>query len=151
MSRLSLTTRKQSDKFQISMAIEILYLASTSLIKISILCFYRRMTNGSMSRIFVYCVRWGIISVICYAIALSIAVTFTCTPVEGYWMLFDFQWRLKNEVTCRNEGALVVSVVVISTLQDLVICALPILLVWNLQISKRQRAGLMGIFGLGLL
>jgi len=133
------------------MAIEILYLASTSLIKISILCFYRRMANGSISKTFVYCVWGAIISVVSYALVLSFVVMFTCTPVEGYWMLFDLQWRVTNEVTCRNEGALIVSIVIISTLQDLVICALPIFLVWNLHISKRQKAGLMGIFGLGLL
>jgi len=65
--------------------------------------------------------------------------------------MFDIMWRLQNEMTCHNEGAIIVAVVVTSTVQDLVICALPIFLVWNLQIPKRQKAALIAIFAMGLL
>lgn len=124
---------------------------ATCLIKISILCFYRRMTSGSITKTFRYCV-WGSIAfVVLYGIAFLFAIVFTCLPVEGYWHLFDLAWRMQNEVKCHDEGAVTVSVAVISTFQDLFICALPLLLVWNLQISKRQKFALMGIFGLGLL
>ncbi|KAJ4359917.1 uncharacterized protein N0V89_000476 [Didymosphaeria variabile] len=80
-----------------------------------------------------------------------ILVIFSCSPVEGYWHYFDISWRLTHELKCHNEGAQIVTVVVISTLQDFFLCTLPIVLIWNLQISKRQKAGLCGIFGLGLL
>jgi hypothetical protein len=131
--------------------IELTYMASTSLIKISILCFYRRLANGAIGRTFVYWV-WGSIAfVIIYFISFTLAIVFTCTPVEGYWRMFDIMWRLQNEMTCRNEGAMIVGVVVVSTVQDFVICALPIFLVWNLQIPKRQKAALIAIFAMGLL
>ncbi|KAH7128806.1 hypothetical protein B0J11DRAFT_279797 [Dendryphion nanum] len=136
---------------QIILAIEFLYIVSTSLIKISILCFYRRITSGSISRTFVFWVWASIIFVICYCIGFTLAITFTCSPVAGYWRFFDVAWRLQNEMKCRNEGAIIVTVVVVSTVQDFVICALPVFLVWNLQISKRQKVALIGIFGLGLL
>jgi hypothetical protein len=54
-------------------------------------------------------------------------------------------------VTCRNEGALIVACAAISLVQDLIICMLPVLLIWNLQISKRQKIGLFAIFGVGLI
>ncbi|KAF1996320.1 hypothetical protein P154DRAFT_498638 [Amniculicola lignicola CBS 123094] len=136
---------------QIALVIEILYLTSTSLIKISILCFYRRITSGSISKVFVYWVWGSIVFVIVYCITFIFTIVFSCVPVEGYWHMFDLAWRLKHELKCHNEGAEIVSVVVISTLQDFVICALPIVLVWNLQIPRRQKAALIGIFGLGLL
>lgn len=89
--------------------------------------------------------------VICYGITFTFVIIFSCTPVEGYWHLFDITWRLQNELKCHNEGAEIVAVVIISTLQDLVICALPIFLVWNLQIPRRQKAALIGLFGVGLV
>ncbi|KAF2683611.1 hypothetical protein K458DRAFT_304176 [Lentithecium fluviatile CBS 122367] len=136
---------------QMAWAIELTYMASTSLIKISILCFYRRLANGSVSRTFVYWV-WGSIAfVIVYFVAFTMAIIFTCSPIQGYWRMFDIKWRLQNEMSCHNEGATIVSVAVVSTTQDLVICALPIFLVWNLQIPKRQKAALIAIFAMGLL
>ncbi|KAF2177469.1 hypothetical protein K469DRAFT_603311 [Zopfia rhizophila CBS 207.26] len=136
---------------QITLAIEILYLESTTLIKISILCFYQRITNGSISKVFVYWVWASITSVVCYSVIFAFVITFSYTPVEAYWHLFDVSWRLRNELKGFNEGAVIVSVGVIGTLQDFFICALPIILVWNLQIPRRQKAALIGIFGMGLL
>ena len=126
-------------------------MVSTSLIKISILCFYRRITNGSISKTYVYIVWIFIAFVIAYGISFTLAIVFTCSPVPGFWHLFDITWRMKNEMTCHDEGVVIVAVVVISTVQDFVICALPIVLVWNLQISRRQKAALIGIFGMGLM
>lgn len=136
---------------QITLAIEILYLEATTLIKISILCFYRRLAKGSISKIFLYWVWASIASVVCYSVIFTFIIIFSYTPVEGYWHLFDTSWRLSNKLKSLNEGALIVSVTVIGTLQDLFICALPIILVWNLQVPGRQKAALMGIFGVGLL
>jgi hypothetical protein len=92
-----------------------------------------------------------IVFVIVYMLVFIFVIVFSCSPVEGYWHLFDIAWRLKHEIKCHNEGAEIVSVVVVSTLQDFFICALPVFLVWNLQISRRQKAALIGIFGMGLL
>jgi hypothetical protein len=124
---------------------------STTLIKISILCFYRRMTSGSISKTFLYIV-WAFIGfVFAYSFTFMFIIVFSCKPVAGYWHLFDISWRLTHEMKCFNEGAITVAVVVVSTFQDLVICALPMILVWNLQIDRRQKLALIGIFGLGLV
>jgi hypothetical protein len=69
----------------------------------------------------------------------------------GFFRLFDIAWRLQNELTCRNEGALIVACAAISSVQDFIICMLPILLIWNLKIGKRQKMGLCAIFGLGMI
>ncbi|KAF2120322.1 hypothetical protein BDV96DRAFT_567058 [Lophiotrema nucula] len=136
---------------QITLAIEVLYIVATSLIKVSILCFYRRITHGSISKTFIYWVWASILFVIAYCITFVFVIIFSCTPVSGYWHLFDLKWRLTHELKCHNEGAEIVAVVVISTALDFLICALPVVLVWNLQIPRRQKAALIGIFGLGLV
>ena len=136
--------------FQMTMAIEINYLISTTLIKVSILCFYRRMT-GSLKNAFVYWVWGAIISCVLYGLVFTLLTIFTCTPVVGFFHLFDTAWRLQNEVHCRNEGAMVVACAIVSAVQDLIICLLPVFLIKNLRMAKRQKAALCGIFGLGLI
>jgi hypothetical protein len=132
------------------MSIELSYLASTTFIKVSILCFYRRMT-GSLKNAFVYGVWISIFFCILYGILFSFLIIFTCTPVVGFFHLFDLTWRVRNELSCQDEGAIVVVCAIIGTVQDLVICLLPVFLIWNLRMPKRQKAALCGIFCMGLV
>jgi hypothetical protein len=119
------------------MAIELCYMLCTTLIKISILLFYRRLT-GSLTNRFVYWV-WACITVcVLYFIAFIILIFFTCSMAVG-------------RKDCAEEGAITVAVTVVSTVQDLVICLLPAFLIKNLQMPKRQKFALCGIFGLGLI
>ncbi|KAF1364417.1 hypothetical protein EJ07DRAFT_100167 [Lizonia empirigonia] len=135
---------------QITMSIEINYVVCTTLIKISILVFYRRMT-ASLTINFVYWVWGSIIFCAIYGIVFVLLVAFTCTPANGFFYIFDTAWRSQNELTCRNEGVIIVSVAAISTVQDFIICLLPVFLIWSLQIPKTQKFALCGIFGLGLV
>ncbi|KAH3994720.1 hypothetical protein HBH70_115880 [Parastagonospora nodorum] len=135
---------------KMSMSVELNYLASTTLIKISILCFYRRIT-GSLKTAFVYSIWVMIAFCAIYAIIFGFLLVFTCDPVVGTFHLFDLAWRFKNPVTCRDEGAIVVACAIVGTFQDLVICLLPIFLVWNLKMPKRTKIALCGIFAIGLV
>jgi len=137
-------------RLQITMAIEINYMICTTLIKISILCFYRRIT-ASLTITFVYWVWGSIIFCIIYGITFILLISFTCTPAQGFFYLFDIAWRSQNELTCRDEGAIIVAVAAISTVQDFIICFLPVFLIWNLRMPKTQKFALCGIFALGLL
>lgn len=132
------------------MSIELNYMLSTTLIKVSILCFYRRIT-GSLKNYLVYWV-WGTMAFcIGYGILFTFLIIFTCTPVVGFFHIFDVAWLIKNPVHCRDEGAIIVACAVISSVQDLIICVLPMALVWQLQISSRQKIALCGIFGMGMV
>lgn len=132
------------------MSIELNYMISTTLIKISILCFYRRI-NGGLQNGFVYWVWGSIVFCIIYGVLFTLLIAFTCSPVVGYFHVVDTMWRLHNELSCRDEGAIIVSCAAISTVQDLIICMLPIFLIWNLRIQKRQKIALCGIFMIGLV
>ena len=52
---------------------------------------------------------------------------------------------------CAEEGPFIVAVTTVSTVQDLVICILPAFLIRNLQMPKRQKLAVCGIFALGLV
>ncbi|KAF2622507.1 hypothetical protein BU25DRAFT_209873 [Macroventuria anomochaeta] len=135
---------------QITMSIEINYMICTTLIKISILCFYRRIT-ASLTITFVYWV-WGSIAFcVIYGVTFIFLIALTCTPAHGFFHIFDIAWRFQNELTCRDEGAVIVAVAAISTVQDFIIALLPVFLIWKLQIPRTQKLALCGIFGLGLV
>lgn len=135
---------------KITMSIEINYMICTTLIKISILCFYRRIT-ASLTIQFVYWVWASIVFCAVYGITFVFLIAFTCHPTHGFFYMFDLTWRTQHELTCRDEGAIIVAVAAISTVQDFVIALLPVFLIWKLQIPKTQKLALCGIFGLGLM
>jgi hypothetical protein len=132
------------------MAIELNYVLSTTIIKVSILFFYRRIT-GSLKSAFVYSV-WAMVGFCVVPSTIFVfLIIFTCSPVVGFFHLFDISWRLRNEVTCLDEGAIIVACAIVGTVQDCLVCLLPVLLVWNLKMSKRQKVALCGIFSVGML
>ncbi|KAH6644585.1 hypothetical protein C7974DRAFT_408257 [Boeremia exigua] len=135
---------------EVKMAIEISYMICTTLIKVSILFFYRRIT-ASLTITFVYWVWGSIVFCLLYGITFIFLIAFTCNPTEGFFYLFDSAWRSQHEVTCRDEGVIIVAVAAISTFQDFVIALLPVFLIWKLQIPRTQKLALCGLFGLGLV
>ena len=52
---------------------------------------------------------------------------------------------------CHDKGAILIVSAVFRFLQDFVICLIPVFLVRGLQMSKRQKIGLCGILGIGLI
>lgn len=122
----------------------------TTLIKISILCFYRRIT-GSLTNTFVWCVRGSVAFCILYGVTFIFLIAFTCHPANGFFHIFDLTWRLQHELKCRNEGAVIVAAAAVSTVQDFIIALLPIFLIRKLQLPKTQKFALCGIFGLSLM
>lgn len=151
LSPLLLDQRPTDKEAKFTLSVEILYLASTTLIKISILCFYRRLASGALSKMFLYCV-WGTILIIAlFGIIFILVITFSYSPIEGFWRIFDIPWRLQNRMTSLDEGALIVSGTTLGAVHDIMVCALPIMLVWNLKMPRRQKIGLVFIFSAGVM
>ncbi|KAF2124732.1 hypothetical protein P153DRAFT_370646 [Dothidotthia symphoricarpi CBS 119687] len=135
---------------KITMAIEMNYMICTTLVKVSILCFYRRIT-GALTNSFVYWVWGAIIFCVVYCVLFILLIAFNCTPAAGFFNLYNPVWVAQHEVHCRDEGALVVAATTISTVIDFMVGLLPVSLVWKIQISKRQKLALCGIFGVGVV
>jgi hypothetical protein len=135
------------------MAIETIYLVSTSTTKISILLFYRRLARGTVSTPFMYAVWVAIASVVLYFFYFFFALLLTCNPVEAYWIQIDPVWyaQHKNTFKCSGEATNLIISAVISVVHDFVACGLPALLLWKLKIPKNQKLALGGLFSVGLL
>lgn len=134
---------------QITFANEILYVLASGFIKISILFFYRRLTNNSLSRTFIHLVWASIAFVIAYMITFIFTVSFHCSPISAFWYELSPAWVAAHSYHCNNEGANLLAASVISVLQDFVAALLPIVLFWRLQIPIRQKIVLAAIFAVG--
>jgi hypothetical protein len=135
------------------MALEALYMVSTSTTKISILLFYRRLTADTISKRFLHCVHAAIAFVFVYFVIFLITLFATCQPIYAFWKQVDPTWNGLNEgkYHCINEEKDLLAAAVVSVIQDFIACGLPSVLFWKLRIPKRQKFALGAIFGVGFL
>ncbi|PSN65236.1 hypothetical protein BS50DRAFT_458561, partial [Corynespora cassiicola Philippines] len=133
------------------LAIEVIYLGTTTLTRISILTFYRRITSSLVSPPLMIAVWISIIFVAAYGISFIFVLIFTCWPVEAYWYRFTTSWlRAHPHYKCHDELTTLVVIISISTAQDFIVCILPMFVVRKLRLPFRQKLALVGIFSLGL-
>ncbi|TLD37770.1 hypothetical protein E2P81_ATG03445 [Venturia nashicola] len=132
---------------KITMALEALYLTSTATTKISILLFYRRLSAGTVSNGFIYSVYAAIAFVVVYYFIFMINLFIGCHPVEAFWLQANPFSSMKYQ--CLDEAANLIAAGVISVVQDLLACGMPMVLFWKLQIPVRQKFALGAIFGIG--
>jgi hypothetical protein len=138
---------------QIVMALEALFMISTSATKISILLFYRRLTDNSVSNGFLITVYAAITFVVLYFVTFFIVLFVSCRPLYAYWKQVDIVWNVENEgkYHCINEEADLLAAAIVSVIQDFLACGMPIILFWKLKIPIRQKIALGAIFGVGFL
>jgi hypothetical protein len=132
---------------------EELYMVSTCTTKISILLFHRRLAAGTITDRYTYCIRAAIAFVVVYFIIFFINILNVCTPFSAYWMQANYHWLQSNlsNFKCENEAAALISSGILSTIQDFIAFGLPIVLLWRLQLPKRQKIDLAMVFGVGFL
>jgi uncharacterized membrane protein YqgA involved in biofilm formation len=137
------------------MVIEAMYIASTGLTKISILLFYKRMSDGTVSTAFRCAVQVCIAFVVCYIITFEATLFLGCRPINSYWDQVNIGWALKHvegvDYHCFNEPANLLAASATSIVQDFIACGMPTLLFWKLQLPRRQKIALGAIFGVGFL
>ncbi|EKG14249.1 hypothetical protein MPH_08577 [Macrophomina phaseolina MS6] len=135
---------------EITFAISNFYILSTSLTKLSILCFYRRMATNTIERWFLHTVWASMAFVIGYMLTFILTTFLGCTPLVAYWNQVDPLWSRTHDWHCFNEGAVMLSASAISVTQDVLACGLPLLLFRKLQIPRRQKIALGCIFSVGI-
>lgn len=135
------------------MAAELLYMVTTSITKISILLFYRRLAAGTIIPVFQWLCYASIIFVIAYFIAFFTNIFLLCTPLSSYWLQADYVWLTLHgsDFHCQDEALALVISAAISAFQDVLACCLPMILLWKLQIPRRQKYALGAIFSVGIL
>ncbi|OAL04900.1 hypothetical protein IQ06DRAFT_323837 [Phaeosphaeriaceae sp. SRC1lsM3a] len=134
---------------QITMAMEVIYLGTSTFTKLSILTFYRRLSASVLSRPLLIAIWTSIVFVAAFGPACIFALIFTCSPVEAYWFRFTTSWLRTHKYHCTDEVAYLVAVITISTIQDFIACLLPLFVVCKLRLPTRQKLGLAVVFLLG--
>lgn len=91
--------------------------------------------------------------VIGYFVAFFINIFLICTPFNSFWLQADYVWLTvhRGDFHCQDEGVVLVVSAAISAFQDILACCLPMVLLWKLQIPKRQKYALGTIFSVGIL
>lgn len=113
-------------------------------IKMSVLLLYRRLFVGRSFNHYSL-VMCGVIAL--WSLGFLFAFAFECgTNLANYWTSVH-----TIEQYCVNTDALYVGFVVSDILTDIMILAIPIPIVWKLQMSVVNKVGLTCIFLLGLL
>ncbi|RMZ68598.1 integral membrane [Pyrenophora seminiperda CCB06] len=135
-----------AQKRKITMAIEIIYMVTTTIIKVSILILYHRMA-GRLTNAFYYCVWGNLIFCGVYFASFLMGVVLICKPLSHFFDVLSKQ----HNMHCGNEASLLIACASVSALQDMVICALPIFLVRGLHISRRQKISLCVVFGMAFM
>lgn len=125
---------------------------SLTMIKISVLVFYRRL-SVSFTRGFVWATTFGI-AWVGVALPVSLAVSFAlmCQPVEAYWQSYSLTWLVEGRrFTCLRDDILLPTSGILNTIGDLYITFIPLLLIRQLQLPRKQKIGLYSLFAGGFL
>ncbi len=118
---------------------EIIYMAGSSLVKLSILLFYRRIFPGHRFRQALWVVAFLVIG---WGISMTFASIFQCIPVRK-------AWNPNIPGKCINLHAYYFGQAIPNTITDGVILLLPLPPLWKLQVSRSQKLALIVIFSLG--
>ncbi|KAF4455040.1 integral membrane protein Pth11-like [Fusarium austroafricanum] len=124
----------------ITFAYVYIYAWSVTVIKLSIIFYYYRifgMTWASWFAVFLTCAYWLI---------NHIVLPLYCKPLHYYWT----QWSDINGGHCPvNEANFYLGIGIMNMIGDIVILIIPIPVVWELQMRRPQKIGLVLIFLLG--
>lgn len=122
----------------------IFYIASITMVKLSILCFILRVFPEQGFRRIVY----GVVAVVIgYGIAFVIATALQCWPAEYAWQQVDSAY----EGTCNNIHLQAWMAAIFNIAIDLVLLILPIKNLWALQMEMKKKIMITFMFSLGIL
>ena len=110
-------------------------------VKLSVLCLYRRIFETAKFRRFTF---WFGIVVAAIMILMMIAGAFRCIPVQSIW-----DPRVKSNV-CLNYLAGFVAGFTLNTITDVILLAMPFVMIRSLQMPVQKKLELVGIFLLGI-
>ncbi|KAM4063762.1 CFEM domain-containing protein [Hirsutella rhossiliensis] len=120
---------------------EIGYLPGLSLLKVSILLLYGRIFQTEK---FLKMVRYGTIFLVAKTIAFTFPAAFQCIPPSA-------AWSHDPHATCINAAAFGYAWSGMSIVEDLLLIALPIPTLWNLQMSRSRCICVTGLLSIGSL
>ncbi|RYO94431.1 hypothetical protein DL766_002779 [Monosporascus sp. MC13-8B] len=125
--------------FRLAFITFLIYGASVSFIKFSVLAFYDRIFPRNNFK------KWRIVLAVCsviWWILITFVTIFQCNPIRKAW-----EFELPGE--CHPYLYLFIAIQVLNIVLDCAILVLPISAVMKLQMSRANKIGVAGIFALG--
>lgn len=129
----------------ISWACQMLYMLSSSLTKLSLLVFYKRIISRGRVTMVLNCF---IALTTAYLVTFVLALLLECRPLAHYWYILVEPEGTGG--TCADESALLLVSGVMNCLLDTAILVIPIPTVWKLNINFRQKCQVSSIFATGI-
>ncbi|KAF7551771.1 hypothetical protein G7Z17_g4807 [Cylindrodendrum hubeiense] len=126
---------------QWTIPVNIFYMLSSDLAKISLLFFYLRLCPERNFRILVQSIA---MCFVLYAVIYALISIFGCQPIYASWDV-----AAQETGTCVDKFRFFLAASVANVVMDLIILLLPLRIVVPLQISRRQKASLLLLFATG--
>ncbi|KIW70237.1 hypothetical protein PV04_02527 [Phialophora macrospora] len=126
------------------------YVIGITLIKISVLLFYRRL-SVKFSRAFLIATWVGIVYNILYFVSFGLTLLLLCRPLHAYWDSFSPAWAASHDFHCASENAALPASSAFSVAGDFYSTLLPLILVYYLELPRRQKIALYALFALGFM
>lgn len=130
-------------KLQLTLALQLTYTATITVAKLSLLMLYRR--------IFTFEARWfrvgwwmNLTFLALYFTGVNIDICLQCLPES-----VDHLWNL--QASCHPNFAVAKIIGGVNAFLDITLLILPIPMVWKLQMPRKRKMVVSGIFGIGLL
>ncbi|KAH6972576.1 hypothetical protein EDB80DRAFT_659567 [Ilyonectria destructans] len=123
------------------MSTTLTYIPTTILSKLTLCFFYFRLSPSTWYQYSVYFTGF-----ICSTSLIGIwfSVLFACKPIAATWDV-----RLATNATCINRPPIYITQAAFGCVTDLMLLLLPVPTIVGLQMSTRQKIGLLGVFAIG--
>lgn len=126
---------------QLVLTSSVSYTVSATFIKLSLLTFFIRLSNGPKFLALVYVVVFVVIS---FGISSVTTVLLQCIPLSALW-----DAKVAATARCIRVTDFYYANAAINITTDVMILLLPLRILWGLHMPLRQRISLCGLFGLG--
>jgi hypothetical protein len=140
---------------QFNFIISFVGLGGTSLTKVSILLFYRRLVDGVFSRRLKWSVWAAILFVVLFTVSFMAFTLAECSPVRSSWEALDPTYHGGHKcISSRNIQIISIFFCALSIMTDFVTVTLPAYLLFaktQINFTRSQRIALIAIFFLGYL
>ncbi|OCK82546.1 hypothetical protein K432DRAFT_380360 [Lepidopterella palustris CBS 459.81] len=122
---------------------QLLFAPCVGITKISLCLSYLRIFPSQSNRWFCFsAITW----LTAWTIATFFAFLFQCWPIKDNWDVLNFSHQ-----NCINKKIFFIVTAATNSLTDILVFLWPARYLWNIQIPRKQRAGLIVSFGLGCL
>jgi hypothetical protein len=126
----------------ISWIIQLMYILNMFLTKVALLFSYLRFSRPGKFRWSVYA---AIVVVSGWFVGSTVTTIFECVPVQNFWLQRTY------DGCPMNDDARLLSAVLINIFTDFIVCLMPLRIVWQVKIAKREKVVLYFLLSLGLV